>query len=731
MRIIAPTLKSYDKKNVLSDVIAGLIVMSVSIPISMGYAQIAGLPACYGLYGSIIPILLFSLISTSKQFVIGVDAAPAALVGGALASMEIKAGSDEALQVVPLITLLVAGWLMLFSVLRLGKLVSYISKPVMGGFISGIAMTIILMQIPKLMGHGTVTGELFEMLHGISLVVDEINWVSLALGVATILICLLCKKIAPKFPISVLIMLVGVLLSTKGRIREQYGVSLLSAVEPGLPALHRFDFVGWNYKNLLETSFTIALVITASSLLAENNFANKNGYVIRKNREIFAFGLGNLGAALVGSCPINGSVSRTSMTEQFESKSQLSSMVAGTSMLVLLCSFTGFIQYLPVPVLTGIVMAALLGIIDIKLAKRLYKVNKVELFIFLAAFFGVLIFGTVAGVIIGVCLSFVDVLIRTTKTPHSLVGVVPGKSGFHSLERNSGAREIQDTVIFRFRGSLFFANVERFETELEKVIKDSTRNVIIDASGINDIDMSACDELVMLNEKLKKKEIRFFITEHKGVLNDQLRRYGAETLIEEGVVRRTISAALRDVHLYPPYPLVENTEEHVDEVMRLENRSLMEFEWAYGKDAGRYMEMYAKEIIDNLSEQDISNLSKGWYLEHNKKRRWKKLGHVDEEVLLYHLEMHLKEMSEKLGATEVFLEEALEQRRQVITERLKSENGFEYQKLINNIMKMEQRMKKERPKLYEEIIGVRKRLELERDMRFSKEEKIEEKKEDK
>ena len=708
-----PTLRGYQASYLMSDIIAGLIVAAVSIPISMGYAQIAGLPAYYGLYGSVLPILLFAMLSTSKQFVIGVDAAPAALVGSALASMGITAGSKEALAIVPCITLCVALWLVLFSVLRVGKMVNYISKPVMGGFISGISFTIILMQVPKLMGHGTVTGELFEMLYGIGQVLDKINWFSLFLGITTIVVLLISKKIMPKFPMSVIAMVIGVILTTVFHIDEKYNVALLASVKSGFPKLHHFQFYDWDYMSILENSFSIALVITAGSLLAENNFANKNGYEISRNRELFGFGMGNLGAALLGCCPVNGSVSRTSMTEQFGSKSQMASIVAGISMLALLLVGTGFIQYLPVPILTGIVIAALLGVMEIKLAKRLLRESKVELGIFLSAFFGVLIFGTVEGVIIGICLSFIDVLIRTTKTPRCFVGVIPGKSGFHSLERSSGAREIKETIIYRFQGNLFFANIDRFEQDIFGNIKEDTKYVIIDAGGINDIDMSAADLLVSLNLKLKKKGIQFFLTEHKGEVNDKLRQYGAQALIEEGVARRTISAALRDVHMYPPYPLVENTKEHMQLVMHAQNRGINKFEWAYGSDAQKYMLEYTEKVIENLSSEDIQNLSNGWYLEHNKTRRWHKLGHADEEVLLYYLELHLHEVAEKLGKRKQDIEKTLEKRRAIITERLKKENWEEYSQLQTRLKKLEQKMKKDKPELYQEILKVREQIQKE------------------
>lgn len=710
-QILLPTLRDYKKSYFANDLIAGLIVAALSIPISMGYAQIAGLPAQYGLYGSVVPILLFALFSTSPQFVLGVDAAPAALVGGALASMGYAAGSKEAMAIVPVITLVTAVWLFLFSTLRMGKLVNYISMPVMGGFISGIACTIILMQVPKLMGHGTVTGELFALLSGILKVTGDINYVSLALGVGTIVISLICKKLMPKFPASVVIMILGVIATTVFHIDERYDVALLAAVEPGLPKFQWFTLGDWDYLAIVETAFSVALVITANSLLAENNFAMKNGYTIQKNREIFAFGLGNLGSAFIGGCPINGSVSRTSMTEQFGSKSQLTSIVAGVSMLLLLLFGTGFIQYLPVPILTGIVMAALIGVMEWKLAKRLHQECKVEFFIFLGAFFGVLIFGTVEGVVIGICLSFIDVLIRATKSPRSFLGVIPGKSGFHGLERSSGARKIKETVIYRFSGNLFFANVNTFEQDIEESIQADTKYIIVDAAGINDIDMTAADRLVALHKRLQGKGIRFFITEHTGELNDKLRQYGAGNLVEEGVARRTISTALRDVHLYPPYPLEGNTEEHMEYALTPGNRSLSEFEWAFGKEATAYMEAYAKDVLEHLSKEDGENIANGWYLEHKTSKKWKKLGHADEQILIYYLELHLKEMSEKLGEQEKRIEEELEKRRLFINERLKMENKEEYERLKEKFLQFEGKMKVEHPALYEEIMTIRKRIE--------------------
>ena len=207
------TLKHYDKKNFPKDILAGIIIMAVSIPISMGYAQIAGLPAVYGLYGSVFPIILFGLFSTSPQFIFGVDAAPAALVGSAIVGLGIEGGMKEAMAAVPVLTFFVALWLLAFYFMNAGKLVNYISAPVMGGFITGICTTIILMQAPKLMGSAAGTGELFELSEHIWEALHHINAAALVMGIVALAILVVSKRLVPKFPMAVVLMVTGALFT--------------------------------------------------------------------------------------------------------------------------------------------------------------------------------------------------------------------------------------------------------------------------------------------------------------------------------------------------------------------------------------------------------------------------------------------------------------------------------------------------------------------------------------
>ena len=708
-------MRQFRKDNLSKDILAGVIVALVSIPISMGYAQVAGLPVTYGLYGSIFPILVYSLFTTSPQFVFGVDATPAALVGGALASMGITAGSEEAMQIVPIITMVTACWLLLFFLIKAGKLVNYISTPVMGGFISGIGCTIILMQVPKLFGGSAGTGELFVLLMNIAEQLPKFNILSAILGFGTVFIILLCKKYIPKFPMSVVLMAVGAGLTYFGKI-DKYGVALLPAVEKGMPKLVSLNSSLFlqHAEDIIVLSFTVALVIVAQTLLATNNYSLKYNYKINNNREILAYAAGNVAGAMVGCCPINGSVSRTGIADQYGCKSQVMSLTAGITMVFVLLFGTDLLAYLPVPVLTGIVLAALIGIIEFAIAKKMWQSDKHEFLIFLAAFLGVLILGTIYGVVIGVVLSFIAVIIRAVIPPRSFVGMIPGHEGMYTLARHRDAKPIQHTVIYRFSGNLFFANINTFQQDIEAAIKEDTKQVIVDARGIGNIDITAADRLIILNRNLRNQGIHFYITEHVDTVNDQLRTFGAGSLIEEGVVRRTISLALRDAGVTKPYPLegVAADEEHP---YIEENERLAEFEWAFGAGAEARMEQLATEMAEKLVHTENHSIEAIAEAENDVFEG--RIGLFDEDELLERLEMHLAEL-EAQGISEheeiEEIEESIEKRRKIIEKKIKKLSPEALEMLRNHREEIDAHIKKEHPKLYKRMVEIREKRDVEK-----------------
>lgn len=691
-------MKNYKLNYLPKDILAGIIIAAVSIPISMGYAEVSGLPPVYGLYGSVLPILFFAMFTTSPQFIFGVDAAPAAIIGAAAAGLGLQAQSPEAMSFIPMTALFAGCWLLLFFLLKAGKMVDYISTPVMGGFISGIAVTIILMQIPKILGGGSGTGELPELIRAIIEAVHQINGASVLLGVCSLAVIVIARRLAPKFPMVIVVMAAGVLLTCFGHI-DQYGVRLLSAVEPGLPKLMCPQFRSVDLSQAAGRGLMVAVVIMAETLLSENNFAFRNGYKIKDNQEILACAVGNIASALVGCCPVNGSISRTSMNEQYEGKTQAVSITAGAVMAVVLVCATGFIGYLPVPVLTAIVISALMNVVELHLAVRLFKVSRNEFYIFVAACVSVLFLGTIYGVIVGLLLSFVAVVLRATNPPRSFLGMIPGKETYYDLKRNRNAYPIQHTIIYRFSENLFFANIKIFQSDIENSIKKDTKVVIVDATAINSIDITAADRLEMMAKNLEKQGIRFYITEHSENVNQQMRSLGIGHLIEEGKVRRTILAALHDAGIPSPCPLEIPEKVHaVHEAMMPaeEENTLEEFAWAFGDDAVEEIEKRVHQVMEQLHKlPDLERLAELGIEE--KLKNWHSLGAIDEDEILRRMELHLDELPENLRGDRKVILQLIEKRRRKIEQQLLVYHPEIVEHLKKSRERLEKRLEKQNP----------------------------------
>ena len=586
--------------------------------------------------------------------------------------------------------------------MKAGKLVNYISAPVMGGFITGICTTIILMQLPKLLGGSAGTGEFFELAEHIAETMHNINIPSVILGVLALIILSVSKKIVPKFPMAVVLMGVGAVMTYFLPIRE-YGIKTLDKVNTGLPQWTLPDFSVLPLRDVIIVSLSVSVVILAETLLAENNFAQKNGYRINDNQEILAFSMGNLAAAFTGCCPINGSVSRTAMGEQYQGKTQLMGIVAGISMMLLLLFGTGFIGYLPVPILTAIVISALAGATEFELAFRLWKVSRTECMIFVGAFMGVLFLGTINGVLIGIILSFSEMIIRTSKPARCFLGIQPGHRHFRDLQESSQIHAIEGVIIYRFSSNLFFANVQILQRDIEDNIKDDTKAVIIDASAIGSIDITAADRLAILYKNLKEKEIKFYITEHIADLNEQMRKLGIGYLVEAGCARRTIHIALKDMEINRPYPLeggIDNDEISVSK-KRADNR-VQEFVWAFGRHAEEEIEKQIANQIKQLKNEngDVEKLLHGL---------WTHMEELDQDEWLEHLEEHLKEIVNISGKDEQTLAAKLEEHRTEVYERIASQHPELAKRFKERRHILDEHLKERRPEVYELVMKLRSR----------------------
>lgn len=363
---------------------------------------------------------------------------------------------------------------------------------------------------------------------------------------------------------------------------------------------------------------------------------------------------------------------------------------------------TGFIEYLPVPILTAIVISALLGATEFELAVRLFKVSRTECFIFLGAFFGVLLLGTINGVLIGIILSFSEMIIRTAKPARCFLGIQPGHKHFRDLNEGDQIHAIEGVLIYRFSSNLFFANIQILQREIEDHITENTKAVILDASGVGSIDITAADRLGILYQSLKERGIRFYMTEHIAEVNEQLRQLGLGYMIEEGSVRRTIHIALKDMGVTRPYPLengVDNVERSASR-KRADNR-VQEFVWAFGSETEAQIEKQIMLQIEHLKETgDVEELLHG---------KWSHMEELDEDEWIEHLEEHLKEIVNISGKDEKTLAAHFEAHRKEVHDRIAKEHPELAERFRERRHVLDEHLHEKRPEVYELIVKLRKK----------------------
>lgn len=708
--------KNYKISYLKYDIPIGIMMAFISIPISMGYAQVAGLPPVYGLYGSIVPTILFGLLTSSKRFYFGVDAVPAALMGTILYSFGIDASTNKAFTLVGVTTVMVSIWLLLFGIFNVGKFVKFISVPVMEGFITGISIEIILMQFPKLFGGISGHGSLLDLLKNIlSEFFIHSSFLSMILGFSSIFIILYLKKYYKKIPGGILVMFLGGIFVYTFDLGN-LGVNLLPNVEAGLPKFlipNFFSIEKNEFIRLIIPSFSIALVIVSESLLTTNNYAIKNDEKVNNKREIFTYSVCNLASSLFGSCPVNGSVSRTGIANDFRVKSQVMSVVSGFTMILILLFGTKFIAYLPIPVLTAVVIASLIGILEFRLANRLKKVDRIEWLIFYTVFGAVLLFGTLYGVAAGVLFSFITIIVRASSPYTEFMGCIPKEKNFYPVSRIKDAKPLEGVIIYQFNSSLFFANIGKFQDDIENAVKEDTKIIIVDGRGIGSIDVTATERLLLLYEKFKEKDIKFYLTEHSGSLNDQLREFGAEKLFDEGAIRRSISVALRKCGITYPYILecdsekgCEVKDKKISDVAVLSPKKTAELEWAFGDKAEEKLKETAEYIAKKILEEKTIN--ENLLKEAEKEKLLCELDVTDEDCLLELIEMELCLIAQENRLDKK--EEILGVEKKVIDFHLKLGDSIsektkdDLTKILEFNAKNERKFKRKNPKAYKEFL---------------------------
>lgn len=529
------------------DLVAGLSVAAVALPVGVAYAELAGFSPVVGLYSTMLPMVLYALFGTSRQLIVGPDAATCALVAAAAAPL---AAGNAALY--PEISGALAALAGLFCIgacfLRLGALADFLSKPILVGFLNGISLHILVGQLGKLFGFPVdakgIIRPVFEVLGKIQLT----HWPTLAVGLATFAVLLVSPRLLPKAPPALVALVVaGALVAAFGL--DAYGISTIGAVPAGLPTpvlpLVPFELLD----QVLVEAAGLALVSFSSMMLTARSFAAKNRYEIDVNREFAALGAANLGAALTQGFAISGADSRTAMADAAGGRTQVTGIVAALAVAAVLLFLTTPLAWVPIAALGAILVKASLSLLDLKTLKRLYALDKEELVLSLLATFGVIWFGAVQAIGVVVALAVLRFLRSSSRPRVHILGRVEGLSGFHALAHFPGAKTVDGLLLFRFDAPLVFFNAGYFKQQAKAAINDAGPGLkwfVLDALPITQIDVTGFYALEDLIETLRERGAELVIAGRIGAFREGLAHAGVREAEFTARLVPTMRQALRD-----------------------------------------------------------------------------------------------------------------------------------------------------------------------------------------
>ena len=511
------------------DLLAGVVLAALLVPQGMGYAQLAGLPPVTGLYATLLPLIVYFLLGPSRILIISPDSAVCPLVAAAIIPLA-GGDADQRVALAGLLALTVGAIMLAGGLARFGFVTELLSVPVRVGYLAGIALTVIVSQLPKLFGY-SVQGESF--LHGIHDFVtqlDQTDATALAIGAGCLVVIFGLRRVSPNLP-GVLIAVVGAtaLVAVAGLSDE---LPVVGDVPAGLPGFGWPDVRLSDAKVLLPAAVGIAFVAFADTSVLSRSYASRLRQRVDQNRELAVLGAANLATGVFSGFPVSSSGSRTAVVEDMGAGSQLAGLGGAVVLGVLLVVGTGLVHDLPLSALSAVVIVAVLGLVDVRAARRLYRWRRTEFALCLVAFASVAVFGVLWGVGTAIALSLLD-FVRRSWYPHDAVlGRVENLKGYHDTRRHPDARLIPGLVIYRFDAPLFFANADHFRDRVaELAAADGVRRVLVAAEPITDIDTTAGEAIAELSRELDGAGVALAFAELKGPVHDHLRRYGVERAI--------------------------------------------------------------------------------------------------------------------------------------------------------------------------------------------------------
>ncbi|CAL8481622.1 SulP family inorganic anion transporter [Caballeronia sp. S22] len=542
-------LRAYKARWLMHDLVAGLSVSAVLVPAGMAYAEAAGVPAVNGLYTSFAAMLAYAIFGPSRFLVVGPDSALVALIAASILPLS-QGDPQRALVAAGALALLVGAFCLAIGLLKLGFVTELLSLPIRYGFLNGIILTIIVGQMPKLLGFRSKGESFFAQIDDLidGLAASKVNLTSFAVGIGTLVLILLVKRFWPKVPGVLFAVGAATVLVKAMDLGARAGVPTVGSVPRGLPSLEWPIMAPEQWWQLLGAAAAIALVSFTDVVVLSRTYEVRNKETVDRNQECIALGLSNIAAGLFQGFAVSASGSRTPVAEAAGAKTQLTGVFAAIVVAALLTLAPHALADAPQSALAAVVIAACLGLLEVHGVMRLYRLRKSEFVQALACFVGVAVLGVVNGIALALLLTMLSFLWRAWRPYDAVLGRIDGRKGYHDISRHPEARRVPGLVLFRWDAPLFFANAEIFREHLLRAIDDAGETVgwtVIAAAPVTDIDLTAVEVLERLHKELAERNITLCFAELKGPVKDHLRRYDMLRIIGEAHLFPTVGEAVR------------------------------------------------------------------------------------------------------------------------------------------------------------------------------------------
>jgi high affinity sulfate transporter 1 len=541
------TLRGYEAGWLRHDIVAGLVLTTMLVPVGIAYAVASGVPGIYGLYASIVPLLVYALFGPSRILVLGPDSSLAAVI---LAVVLPLSGGDahRAVALAGMMAVVAGTVCIVAGVARLGFVTELLSKPIRYGYMNGIALTVLISQLPKLFGF-SVEGE--GPLHRTAAFVEAVldgrtNWTALAVGAGTLAVILLLKG-SRRVP-GILIAVVGATVIVGALdLAARADVAILGPLPQGLPAFAIPWITFADVVPVLIGGSAVALVAFADTSVLSRTYAARTGTWVDPNQEMVALGAANLAAGFFQGFPISSSSSRTPVAEAAGARTQLAGVVGAASIALLLVAAPDLLEYLPASALAAVVIASAVGLIEIADLRRIHRIQPWEFWLSIGCFAGVTVLGAIPGIGLAIVIAVIEFLWDGWRPHSAVLGRAEGVKGYHDITRYPDSRRIPGLVLFRWDAPLFFANAEWFHDRVLDAVATSptpVRRLVIAAEPVTSVDVTAADMLAELHAILTTAGIELCFAEMKDPVKDKLKRFGLFARLGEGAFFPTVGAAV-------------------------------------------------------------------------------------------------------------------------------------------------------------------------------------------